>query len=126
VEVGVGTDIVEVRRLASLMDDGGERFAQRWFTHDEIAYCMAKAQPALHLAARLAAKEAVVKALRSPWDGPVPWRDIEVVVGSEGVPRVRLSGHVASVVARLGVPEISISLSHTQEYATATAVYVVP
>jgi holo-[acyl-carrier protein] synthase len=124
VEVGVGTDIVAVERLASLVREGGERFLARWFTDDEVAYCRSKAQPALHLAARLAAKEAVAKALRSPWEGPLPWHDIEVTLDAAGAPGIRLSGEAEQVADRLGVGTIQVSLSHCQEYATATAVYL--
>jgi holo-[acyl-carrier protein] synthase len=126
VEVGVGTDIVAVDRIASLVRDRGEHFLQRWFTSDELAYCQSKAQPVLHLAARLAAKEAVAKALRSPWAGPLPWHDIAVTVDADGVPSVRLGGEAEQIAARLGIEVIRVSLSHCQEYATATAVYVTP
>lgn len=125
-DVGVGTDIVAVDRLASLIRDRGEQFVQRWFTRDEIAYCQSKAHPAIHLAARLAAKEAVAKALRSPWNGPPPWRDIEVTIDANGVPGVRLQGEVEQIATGLGIRAIRVSLSHCQTYATATAVYLSP
>jgi holo-[acyl-carrier protein] synthase len=126
VDIGVGTDIVAVERVAVLVRDRGEHFVQRWFTSDEIAYCQSKAQPALHLAGRLAAKEAVAKSLRSPWEGPPPWRDIEVTVDADGVPGVRLAGEVEQVASRLGIEVIRVSLSHCQEFAAATAVYLKP
>ena len=124
-DVRIGTDIVAVERLTSLLSERGDHFVRRWFTDDEIAYCQAKAQPELHFAARLAAKEAVAKALGSPWDGPLPWHDIEVTVDVHGAPGVRLSGEVEQLASRLGVDAIRVSLSHSQEYATATAVYLV-
>lgn len=118
----VGTDIVPVARISALMQTAGLRFVQRWFTPAEIRYCLAKAEPSRHLAARFAAKEAVVKAL-PPWDGPLPWRCIEIVNDARGAPTVRLSGALAEAVARAGVgdSDISVSLSHCDTYATAIA-----
>lgn len=118
---GTGTDIVSVARVARLVDAGGDGFVRRWFTPDEIAYCAGKAQPVLHLAARLAAKEAVLKALGARWEGPIPWRSIEIH-HDEGVPAVRLSGPVLAAARRAGVGTVRVSLSHCQEFATAVAI----
>lgn len=115
----VGTDIVSVARITRLLEDGGTAFLDRWFTPTEIAYCLAKAVPGRHLAARLAAKEAVLKAALPHWEGPPPWRSIEVVNDERGVPSVRLLGPVAEAAADLD--EISVSLAHCDDYATATA-----
>lgn len=120
--VSVGTDIVAVERIAKLVRDRGDTFLSRWFTPDEISYCMAKAQPPLHLAARMAAKEAVAKSLRTSWPGPPPWRDIRVEIDDSGAPCVELSGDVQRMAADLGIDDIQISMSHSQDYATATAV----
>jgi holo-[acyl-carrier protein] synthase len=122
---GVGTDIVEVSRVAALMRDRGAAFLERWFTAGEIEYCSRKAVPPQHFAARYAAKEAVLKALPVAWDGPLPWRSIEIVNDNRGVPSVRLSGAILDAATRAGVDEISVSLSHCIEYATAVAVVVV-
>jgi holo-[acyl-carrier protein] synthase len=122
---GVGTDIVEVSRVAALMRDRGAAFLERWFTGGEIEYCSGKAMPPQHFAARYAAKEAVLKALPVVWDGPLPWRSIEIVNDPRGVPSVRLSGAILDAATRAGVDEISVSLSHCIEYATAVAVVVV-
>ena len=119
---GAGTDIVSVARVARLIEEHGTRFVERWFTADEIAYCTAKAQPSLHFAARLAAKEAVVKALRPPPDAPIPWRSIEIAHDDRGAPSVRLSGAIGETAARDGVGVVAVSLSHCQEYATAVAI----
>lgn len=119
---GVGTDIVAVGRIEALMRTSGAAFLERWFTAGEIAYCSRKAVPSRHFAARLAAKEAVVKALPMPWCGPLPWRFIEIVNDSHGAPSVRLSGAVEAAVAGAGVGEIRVSLSHCDEYATAIAI----
>ena len=118
---GVGTDIVAVGRIAALMHEGGTAFLERWFTAREIDYCLRKAVPSRHLAARLAAKEAVVKALPIAWDGPLPWRYIEIADDPRGVPSVSLSGAIAAAATRAGVGDITVSLAHCDEYATAIA-----
>lgn len=115
----VGTDIVSVARITRLLEDGGTAFLERWFTATEITYCLSKAVPGRHLAGRLAAKEAVLKAAVPRWDGPPPWRSIEIANDERGTPSVRLHGRIAA--AATDVDEISVSLSHCDDYATATA-----
>jgi holo-[acyl-carrier protein] synthase len=117
----LGTDIVSVARIESIIRDQGERFLRRWFTSAEIDYCAAKAAPARHFAARLAAKEAVLKALSWTWEGPVPFRSVEVVHDERGAPAVRLHGELAGWAADGGVDTIRVSLSHCDEFATAVA-----
>jgi holo-[acyl-carrier protein] synthase len=117
----VGTDIVAVPRIAALIDARGTAFLRRWFTAREIGYCSGKAVPSRHFAARLAAKEAVLKAVPIVWDGPLPWRSIEIVTDSRGAPSVRLCDAFLLAATRAGVGEISVSLSHCDQYATATA-----
>ena len=100
----------------------GDRFLHRWFTEDEIAYCTSRARPELHLAARMAAKEAVLKALRPTGDGPLAWRSIEIGRDADGAPRVSLGGDVRALAERRGAGSIHVSLSHCDEYAVAVAV----
>lgn len=121
----IGIDIVAVGRIAALMHDGGTTFLERWFTPHEIDYCLGKAVPSRHFAARFAAKEAVVKALPVAWDGPLPWRYIEITNDPRGVPSVSLSGAVLDAATKAGVGEITVSLSHCDEYATAIALVAV-
>jgi holo-[acyl-carrier protein] synthase len=118
---GVGTDIVSVARIAALLQARGSAFERRWFTPVEIAYCTARALPSRHFAARLAAKEAVVKALPFGWVGPLPWRSVEIVNEPHGAPVVRLSGDLLAAADRAGVRGIRVSMSHSDEYATAVA-----
>lgn len=118
---GLGTNIVAVGRIAALMRHRGAAFLERWFTTREIDYCSSKAVPSRHFAARFAAKEAIVKALPIAWDGPLPWRSIEVVNDPRGAPSVSLSGAIRDTATRAGVSDIWVSLSHCDEYATATA-----
>ncbi len=122
---GVGTDIVAVARIAVLMRERGTAFLERWFTVREIDYCSGKAVPSRHFAARFAAKEAVAKALPMAWDGPLPWRSIEIINEPRGAPSVSLSGVLLDAATRAGVGEIRVSLSHCDEYAVAFALVAV-
>ncbi len=112
---GVGLDLLDVARLERALERR-PNLAERLFTDAERGYAAGKARPAMHLAARFCAKEAVAKALALEVWGP---RDVEVV-GSGGPPQVRLSGHAARRAAVLGV-EVHVSLTHTREIAGAVA-----
>jgi len=116
---------VAVPRIAALMRARGAAFLERWFTTREIDYCSRKAAPSRHFAARFAAKEAVVKALPVAWNGPLPWRSIEIVTDSRGAPSVILSGAILDAATRAGTADIRMSLSHCDEYATAVALVAV-
>jgi holo-[acyl-carrier protein] synthase len=119
--LGTGIDIVEVERIERLLERQGDKFLDRVFTRGEVKYCMAKARPAIHLAARFAAKEAVSKALGTGFSRGVRMRDIEVVASNKGPPRVKLHGGAARRLEKLGAGDILISLSHTRELAVAHA-----
>jgi holo-[acyl-carrier protein] synthase len=114
---GVGIDLLEIDRLErALARRPG--LAHRLFTEGERAYADTRARPAMHLAARFCAKEAVAKALAlRAWT----WRDVEVLGGGDGPPGVRLSGAAADRAAELGA-EVRISLTHTRGLAAAVAV----
>lgn len=120
-ETEIGTDIVSVARIAALVESRGATFLDRWFTSSEIDYCTRMAEPSRHFAARIAAKEAVSKALPVTWDGPLPWRSIEIATGPDGAPSVSLSGALRDAATQAGVHRIKVSLSHCDEYATAVA-----
>ncbi len=120
--IGTGIDIVEVRRITTLMGRAGDRFLHRWFSEEEIAYCSTRAKPALHFAARLAAKEALIKALRPAWTAGILLKDVSVVAVENGAPALRLSGRAAALAAQAGISTVHVSLSHTSEYAVASVV----
>jgi holo-[acyl-carrier protein] synthase len=112
---GVGLDLLEVDRLERALERR-PRLAERLFTTEERAYAEARSRPAMHLAARFCAKEAVAKALGlRAWS----YREVEVVAG-DGPPSVRLSGRAAERAADLGV-EPTVSLTHTDSMAGAVA-----
>lgn len=121
--VGLGTDIVEIQRIADAVERWGDHFLNRIFTAEERSYCMdSKKNPYPHLAARFAAKEAVIKALtpiRLLDEGAPNLTDIEIKNDAVGRPHVRLHGSVQGILVD---HELHISLSHEKHYATATAV----
>jgi len=96
------------------------RFATRVFTEGERNYCDSKGVAAHQsYAARFAAKEAFLKALKTGWRGKITWQDIEVVSGTDGVPTLSVSGEAERLFTLLGADTIHISLSHTTEHAIA-------
>ena len=113
-----GVDIIEIPRIKQTLDRYGQRFLNRIFTPDEIAYCHGRAP---NLAGRFAAKEATMKALGTGVRG-VSWKDIEVVRAESGAPSVKLHGRAQKRAERLQVSEISLSISHSREYAVAFVV----
>jgi holo-[acyl-carrier protein] synthase len=120
--LGLGIDLVEVSEAERLIERWGERLLRRVLTEREQAYVLRNAHPAKHLAVRLAAKEAVYKALQAlPGSRGIGWRDIEVERNEAGRPSIRLNGDAAEVARAGGVQRISLSLSHTQKTAGAVA-----
>jgi holo-[acyl-carrier protein] synthase len=119
--VGVGTDLVQVARLAEAMARL-PGFAARLFTPAEIAYCELHRVPAPRYAARFAAKEAVLKALGTGLAWGMRWQDVEVVAAPNRRPLVRLHGAVAAAARAQGVVEVQLSITHEGEYALAFAV----
>ena len=113
-----GVDIIEIPRIQRLLDLYGERFLLRIFTQEEIDYCRKRAP---NLAGRFAVKEATMKALGTGVRG-VGWKDIEVIRHPSGAPSIKLHGRAEMRAERLGVQEISVSISHSREYAVAFVV----
>lgn len=121
---GIGTDIVEVARIAEAIERHGEPFLARLFTSDERSYCESRKPAARHYAARFAAKEAVSKALGTGIGAHAGWTDIEVIHDSHGAPKIRLDGAARDFARKQGVSEILVSLSHAHEYAVANAIAI--
>lgn len=96
------------------------RFTERVFTPSEREYCDSKGVAAFQsYAARFAAKEAFLKALKTGWRGKISWQDIEVVQSSEGVPSLKITGEAKVLLDQLGCVKVHISLSHTADHAIA-------
>jgi holo-[acyl-carrier protein] synthase len=120
--VAVGVDTIAIARIAALWQRSGARFLHRVFTADELAYCLGRAQPAAALAARFAAKEAVMKCLGTGWAQGVGFRQIDVRRLATGAVAVALSGAAAAHAARRGIATVHLSLSHSETDAVAFAV----
>ncbi|MEY4918646.1 MAG: holo-ACP synthase [Verrucomicrobiota bacterium] len=120
--LGTGIDIVEVARIASAFAQHGERFVNRVLLADEIAYCLKHRQPAPFLAARFAAKEAIAKAFGTGIGAQLGWQDMEICRQESGAPFVVLHGKGKILFEARGAKSLHVSLSHTENYAAATAI----
>jgi holo-[acyl-carrier protein] synthase len=122
--VRVGIDTVSVPAIAESLAHFGERFLRRYFSEQETVDARAvQGEAAMHerLAARFAAKEAVIKALDLPEAG-IAWCDIELTRAASGRPALALHGRAAEVAQALGVREWAVSISHEREQACAVVV----
>jgi holo-[acyl-carrier protein] synthase len=117
-EHAVGIDLVEIARVRRALERHGDRFLERIYTPLEVAYCRGRIS---ELAARFAAKEAVMKALGTGVRG-ISWRDIEVLPNPRGKPLVILHRTAAARAEQIGLHQIDISLSHSRAYAVAAVV----
>ncbi|MCD4784857.1 MAG: holo-ACP synthase [Candidatus Eremiobacteraeota bacterium] len=115
-----GVDIVEISRIRKLYEKWGDKFLHRVFTAAEIEYCLGKAGTPAHLAGRFAAKEAVIKSIKvrpSP-----PLKSIEILRGKSGNPEVRLKKESERIVRSMGILNISLTISHSHDFAVAFAI----
>ena len=120
--VSTGIDIVEVYRIRKTMERT-PRFIERVFTAGEREYCESKGVAAFQsYAARFAAKEAFLKALKTGWRGKITWHDIEVIQSDEGVPSLNITGEAETIFNNLGASTVHVSLSHTTEHAIAQVI----
>ncbi len=118
--IGLGVDLAEIDRVGDLLERY-PRFAERCFTEHEQAYANRFAHPARRLAARFAGKEAVMKSMGTGWRR-VRWRDVEITGG--GQPRVRLHGTARARADMLGVSDVLVTITHTDETAMVFAIAV--
>ncbi len=114
----VGVDIIEIERIQAVIDRWGQSFLGRIYTRAELDFCRGRVP---ELAARFAGKEAVMKALGTGRSG-VSWRDVEILPDRRRAPLVFLHGRARRRARRLGLGEVAISLSHSRDYAVASAV----
>ncbi len=121
--VGVGFDLVDIARVERLLHGKGDRALARLFLDREVAYATARARPAMHLAARLAAKEAAFKALAGSESARlIGWKDIEVVSRPGHAPELVFHGRAQQRADVLGVRRHWLTLSHTDGTAGAVVV----
>lgn len=120
--VSIGIDIVEVYRISETIQRT-PRFVERVFTEKERAYCDAKgAASAQSYAARFAAKEAFLKALKTGWRGKITWQDMEILNDALGVPNLEIKGEARKLLENLGANKIHLSMSHTTDHAVAEVI----
>lgn len=117
---GIGTDIIEVSRIAANIQKHGQKFLDKVFTKEEQAYCLSFRESNRNFAGRFAAKEAIVKALGTGLSHGLNWLDIEILNNQQGKPYLLLSD---TFKEHFNHPKIHISISHCHEYATATAIW---
>lgn len=120
--LGVGVDLVDLERVGRLLSNKGEHAMQKFFTDEERAYLGTRPDPTGHAGARIAAKEAVYKALQSlPGARGVGWREIEVTRDDDGRPAIRLHGLAARLAEENGGLVVQVSLTHSATSAGAIA-----
>ena len=123
--IGIGSDLVDMRRIASSLERFGERFTHRIYTEGERAKAAKRSDPAPTYARRFAAKEAAAKALGVGISG-LAWRDIEVANDERGAPSLRLhggaAGRLAAITPEGSQPRLHLSLTDDPPYAMAFVV----
>jgi holo-[acyl-carrier protein] synthase len=125
--IGVGIDLVDLERVKALLTNKGDHAMTRLFTESEREYLASRPDPTGHAAARIAAKEAVYKAMQSlPEARGVGWREIEVSRDLEGRPAIRLHGLAERLSREVGGLRIQVSLTHSATSAGAIAVVESP
>ena len=120
--LGVGIDIIEVARIAASLEKFGHRFGERILLPDEIAYCLSHQNPAIFVAARFAAKEAISKAFGTGISTKLGWQDMEIAHRESGEPYVILHGKGKKLFEARHAKSIFVSISHTEAYAAVVAI----
>ena len=116
-DIFLGNDLVEVSRILSSIDKIGQKFIDRIYTKHEQEYCNSKSKPEIHYAGRFAAKEAIIKALKSSgFKQPTPFCSIEIESGVDGKPIVNLHFSYKG--------KCRVSISHTESHAIASAIFI--
>jgi holo-[acyl-carrier protein] synthase len=117
-QIRLGIDIIEISRVRLAIDRWHERFLERVYTQNELRLYQNKVES---LAARFAAKEAVMKALGAPRPN-ISWKEVEILSDPDGMPVLRLYGQALDQLNRLGLKGLEVSLSHSRENAIALVI----
>ncbi|MFM8394215.1 MAG: holo-ACP synthase [Acidobacteriota bacterium] len=118
--IGIGTDIVDNHRIERSLTELGDRFRERIYTPDEIAYCETYARPAERYAARFAAKEAARKAFGAAASiSSLGWRDVEIISSNDGAPQLRFHRAAADLIDRLKISRAHVTISHEYGHSVA-------
>jgi len=119
-----GIDLVDFPRIEDMINRHNEHFLDKVFTAAEQSYANANKNSVEKFAGRFAAKEAILKLIGTGWRGKIAWTDIEVINTESGQPQVNLSGEVKKIADNLGISQISVSITHTANFAIASAVAI--
>ena len=122
--LGLGTDVIEISRVAGVYKRQGERFLHRVFTAEEQAYCLGMKHPVKHLAARFAAKEAISKAFSTGIGAELGWTSMSIYHGPRHEPHVRLDEKGLALLAHVGGTRVLLSIAHSDTVAIAFAAIV--
>ncbi len=117
-----GIDLVDFGRIESMIERHGGRFLDRVFTAQEQSDAEKMTNRVEKLAGRFAAKEAVLKLLGTGWRGKISWTDIEITNTALGQPKVKLGGEVERIAEGAGIEQVTLSITHTANFAIASAV----
>ena len=120
--LGMGVDIIEIYRMRDAMKKWGDSFLTKIFTPREIKYSTARRFAPQHLAARFAAKEAVVKAFGEPNKHPIRWTEIEVLNDEEGKPIIEFHNDALRLKKKKMVSKVVVSMAHSENYAIANVI----
>jgi len=120
--VAHGIDLVDFPRIEAMLERHEQKFLDRVFTPREQADAQNARSRIEKLAGRFAAKEAVLKLIGTGWRGKIAWTDIEVINNSLGQPQVNLTGEVEQIANDKQIEQVTISITHTANFAIASAV----
>ncbi|MEP7255719.1 MAG: holo-ACP synthase [Ferruginibacter sp.] len=118
---GIGTDLIEVERVAEKMEKKAG-FKELVFSTHEIEHCETMSHKYEHYAARFAAKEAFLKAMGTGWRNGTAFNEIEIYNDRQGKPELRFLGNTANTISGMGFGKISVSLSHLKSIASAIVI----
>ena len=123
--IGQGIDLIECARVREVYDRHEDRFIDRLLTPAEQKYVRRFRNDIVpRMAGRFAAKEAILKVLGTGWRGKIAWCDMEILNEDSGRPLVKLTGECKRVADELGITDILVSITHTENYGAATAIGV--
>ena len=119
--VATGIDLIECQRIRDVWQRHGDRLTDRLLTTAELDYVCVHRDPVPRLAGRFAAKEAILTVLGTGWKGKIAWRDMEILNDPAGRPHVTLTDECKRIADSLGITQILISITHTDNFAAAVA-----
>ena len=117
--IGIGTDIIEIARMAESLAQKGDSYARRLLTESEFEDFQQRGNKAAFLAKRFAAKEATVKALGTGFADSITWKQVNIANNEKGMPVLTLTGKARERADALGVSRLHISISDEKHYAVA-------